>query len=41
MGRGVRYSALFSKVQYNLGAWGEEMNTYLSELIHDNNSWAP
>jgi hypothetical protein len=41
MGGAVLHWALCLKVRYNLGAWGEENHTYLSELVHNNNSWAP
>jgi hypothetical protein len=41
MGEDVLHWALFLKVRYNLGAWGEENHTYLLEFIHNNNSWAP
>jgi hypothetical protein len=41
MGRAVRHWALFLQMQYPLGVCGEENHTYLSELVHNNNSWAP
>jgi hypothetical protein len=41
VGGAVLHWALCLKVRYNLGAWGEENHTYLSELVHNNNSWAP